>query len=88
LLEAWRHRLLARERERVRLTRIYWESERLRAELSHLEQEIYRIRESDLTRRQKQRMEGLVRVRVRRIECEMLSRQTEIAASGEVLTSW
>ncbi len=71
-----------------RLRLLYWESERLRAELSHLEHEIYGIRESSLTRRQKSLLEAAIRVRCRTLETEMLRRQNEIAASGHQLVLW
>ena len=87
-LEAWRLRQAEQERELHRLRRIYWESERLRAELSHLEHEIYGIRESGLPRRHKAMLESAIRVRCRKVETEMLHRQNEIAASGHVLRCW
>jgi hypothetical protein len=82
-----RHRA-EQERRLLRLRRIYWESERLRAELSHLEHEIYEIRASRLPRRQKGILEATIRVRCRRVEDEMLDRQYEIAASGHVPDLW
>jgi hypothetical protein len=86
--DAMRRRREAHERELGRLRRMYWESERLRAELSHLEHEIYGIRESRLPRPQKALLESAIRVRCRRVETEMLHRQTEIAASGHLLAHW
>ena len=76
------------ERHLLRLRRIYWESERLRAELSHLEHEIYEIQASRLSRRQKGVLEAAIRVRCRRVEEEMLDRQYEIAASGHAPNLW
>ena len=74
----------AQEKERRRLRRMFWESERLRAELSHLEREIYAVREACLTVRQKALLEQALRVRYQRVENEMLRRQTEITASGHL----
>jgi hypothetical protein len=68
------------------LRRAYRESERLRAELSHVEHEIYEIWESALTRREKVFLEQVLRVRTRRIENEMLRLQHEVYSSGYVLT--
>jgi hypothetical protein len=68
------------------LRRAYRESERLRAELSHLEHEIYEIWDSALSRREKAFLEQVLRVRTRRIENEMLRLQHEVYSSGYVLT--
>ena len=68
------------------LRRAYRESERLRAELSHLEHEIYEIWDSPLSRREKAFLEQVLRVRTRRIENEMLRLQHEVYSSGYVLT--
>ena len=87
-LGALRRHRERQEREIRKLRQMYWESERLRAELSHLEHEIYSIRESDLSRRQKLLLESAIRVRCRRVETEMLRRQYEITASGHVLAHW
>ena len=87
-LEALRRHRESQEREIRKLRQMYWESERLRAELSHLEHEIYSIWDSDLPRRQKALLESAIRVRCRRVETEMLRRQYEITASGHVLAHW
>jgi hypothetical protein len=86
--EAWERHRQAQEREVRRLRQVYWESERLRAELSHLEHEIYGIRDSGLPRRQKALLEAAIRVRCRRVEAEMLRRQYEISASGHLPAYW
>lgn len=88
LVEIWRRHREAQERELHRLRRLYHESERLRAELSQLEHEIYGIRDSRLPRRQKVLLEAAIRTRCRKVEEEMLCRQYEIAASGHLLGQW
>ncbi|HTE17643.1 MAG TPA: hypothetical protein VK689_04590 [Armatimonadota bacterium] len=82
-----RHRA-EQERRQLRLRRTYWESERLRAELSHLGHVIYEIQGSKLSTRQKGILETTIRVRCRRVEEEMLDRQYQIAASGHVPDLW
>jgi hypothetical protein len=87
-LEALRRHRETQERQIRKLRQMHWESERLRAELSHLEHEIYSIRDSELPRRQKILLEAAIRVRCRKVESEMLRRQYEIVASGHVLAYW
>ena len=86
--DTWRRHRETQHRHVLRLRQLYWESERLRAELSHLEHEIYEIQASKLPRRQKGLLESAIRVRCRRVEEEMLNRQYEIAASGHVAQYW
>jgi hypothetical protein len=88
LRQAWRSYSEARERELRRLRRMYVESERLRAELSHLEREIHELQASPLPRRQKELLESAIRVRFRKVETEMLHRQNEVLASGHVVSPW
>ncbi|MBM3457593.1 MAG: hypothetical protein FJX77_03545 [Armatimonadetes bacterium] len=88
LIAWWVRRAREQELELARLRQLYRESERYRAELSHLEHEIYGIRESGLSRRQKSRLESALRGRCRLLESEMLRRQNEIAASGHLLLFW
>ena len=82
-----RHRE-GQEREMRRLRTLYLESERLRAELSHLEREIYGIQDSALPYRQKALLESAIRIRCRKVETEMLHRQNEVSASGHVVSHW
>lgn len=88
LRKNWERYQAEQEREIQKLRRLYFESERLRAELSHLEREIYGIRDSKLPRRQKALLESAIRVRCNKVEREMLRRQYEISASGHVLRHW
>lgn len=87
-LVAWRRHCAAYESEVRKLAVMHVESERLRAELSHLEHEIYGIRESGLPIRHKALLEAAIRIRFRRVEAEMLSRQNEILASGHLPKFW
>jgi hypothetical protein len=81
-------RLVQRYRERAEhdLERQHYKEEareqceRLRAELSHLEQEIYALWESDLPRQQKDLLEQAIRVRCHQIEDKLLDLTME--ASG------
>jgi len=54
--------------EQARLDAACLEYDRLRAELSHLEHEIYEIWELDLPRSQKAILESAIRVRARALE--------------------
>jgi hypothetical protein len=88
LRAAWLRHSAAYERHMHRLRRLHFESERLRAELSHLEREIYGVRDSELSVKQKALLESALRVRYRRLEEEMLRRQTEVIHSGHPLKLW
>src|SRR5581483_6226838 len=77
LRRTWQGYCDRQHRELVRLRRLYWEGERLRAELSHLEREILGVRRSSLPRRQRELLESALRVRLRKVEIEMLTRQNE-----------
>lgn len=87
-VEACRRFREAQQQEIGRLRRVYRESERLRAELSHLEHEIYGIQDSDLSWRQKALLEAAIRVRCRKVEDELLWRQGDLAASGHLVSHW
>jgi hypothetical protein len=81
----WRRHVARHEREIHRLRRLYWEGERLRAELSHLEREMESLKHSKLPERQKSLIVSAISVRHRRVEDEMLYRQHEVLASGHVV---
>jgi hypothetical protein len=87
IVEAIRRQREHHRREVQKLRRMFCESERLRAELSHLEQEIYRLRDAKGPSVQKALVEQALRVRYNRVEAEMLYRQNEITASGHLWNS-
>jgi len=72
-----RHRALFR-----RMQQAFEARERLRAELSHLEHEIYELYGSGLPRRQQSLIEAAIRVRCHRVESEM------DALHAEFLEAW
>src|ERR1043166_2063588 len=75
LRERYRESEARHEATMERLRRAYEASERLRAELSHLEHEIYELHGSNLPRRRKALMEQAIRVRCDQVEREMLALQ-------------
>src|SRR5262249_45711374 len=72
-----RHRALV-----VHLQQAHAQSERLRAELSHVEHEIYELWASDLPLHRKRLLEQVLRTRCRRVQGEMSALQAEILHAG------
>ena len=72
-----RHRALV-----AHLRQAHEQSERLRAELSHVEHEIYELWASDLPLHRKRLLEEVLRIRCRRVQGEMAALQAEILHAG------
>jgi hypothetical protein len=78
-----RHRALV-----AHLRQAHAQSERLRAELSRVEHEIYELWASDLPLHRKRLMEEVLRIRCRTVQGEMSALQAEILHAGhDVLRS-
>jgi hypothetical protein len=75
-----RHRALV-----AHLQQAYEQSERLRAELSPVEHEIYELWACDLPLHRKRILEEVLRIRCRRVQDEMLALQAEILHAGHDL---
>jgi hypothetical protein len=71
LLAPLKRRAAEARAEQGRLDAVRDEYDRLRAELSHLEREIYELWESDLPRSQKTILESAIKVRIRSVEDRM-----------------
>lgn len=82
LLQPLRERRASACARQERLRRARDEYDRLRAELSHLEREIYDLWESDLPRPRKVLLESVLRVRARAIEDRMWDLSLELWRDG------
>jgi hypothetical protein len=72
-----RHRALV-----AHLQQAHEQSERLQAELSRVEHEIYELWASDLSLHRKRLMEEVLRIRCRRVQVEMAEFQADILHAG------